>query len=169
LLIRTLTEEDAETFRHVRLQALRDHPNAFGASYEDAAAMPIDQLRARMAGSGTDFILGAFDDRGELAGTAGFRRETSSKMRHKGIVWGMYVGPAYRRKGLARMLLTELLERAARQPGLERINLAVADTNTGALRLYESLGFTAYGKEIDAMRLDDGTYVNEDLMVKRIR
>jgi len=166
--IRTLTEADAEAYRHIRLQALRDHPDAFGACYEDAAAMPIDQLRARIAGNETDFILGAFDERSGLVGTVGFKRETGIKVRHKGFVWGMYVDPAYRRRGLGRELLSELLARAARQPGLERVNLAAADGNTGAAGLYESLGFEVYGKEIDAMKLGDGVYVSELLMAKRI-
>ena len=39
-------------------------------------------------------------------------RETRPKIQHKAIIWGMYVTAAFRRTGVGRTLLTELVERA---------------------------------------------------------
>jgi len=46
--------------------------------------------------------------------------------------------------------------------------LAVAVGQNPAKKVYESLGFEVYGREPHAIKLDK-TYVDEDLMVLRLR
>jgi len=46
-----------------------------------------------------------------LIGNIGFRREPQIKSRHKGTIWGVYLTPAYRGKGIAKNLLTATLDR----------------------------------------------------------
>ncbi|SFJ79322.1 Ribosomal protein S18 acetylase RimI [Paenibacillus sp. UNC496MF] len=162
--IRRLTVEDAASFWRLRLEALRRYPLAFGSAYEEAKDTPFADVRARFKEDPGQFILGAFTEAGELAGIVGFRRETSRKMRHKGMIWGMYVDPAAQGRGIGRGLMAELLRRAGELPGLELAQLAVVDANAPAKRLYESLGFAAYGLERNALKLDDGTYAHEVLM-----
>jgi hypothetical protein len=57
-----------------------------------------------------------------------------------------------------------MVEKARVQPGLEQITLAVGSDQTGAKRLYSSLGFEAFGQERHALRLGDA-YVDQDHMV----
>ena len=52
----------------------------------------------------------------------------------------LYVAPAWRRLGIARCLVNEVLA-YARRAGALRIELATQCTNQSALRLYEVLGF----------------------------
>jgi RimJ/RimL family protein N-acetyltransferase len=160
--IRVLTEHDVERWSALRLEALEREPYAFGASAADHRAMPIEDLRARLR-SISNFVIGAFDG-GQLVGTAGFVREQSEKMRHKGFVWGVYVSAAWRGKGAGRMLLTALVQKARTQPGLERITLHVATRQTAAVRLYSTLGFQSFGCERHALKVDD-VYVDEEQMV----
>ena len=55
---------------------------------------------------------------------------------------------SYRRRGLARMALAMVLTQAA-QVGYERAALEVdADNPTGALGLYQSLGFSVHSKSV---------------------
>jgi ribosomal protein S18 acetylase RimI-like enzyme len=114
-----------------------------------------------------DFNLGAFED-GYLAGTATFIRETGLKERHKGRIYGVYVSPAERGKGIGRALLADLLETARQDSPLEQILLAVATSQTAAKRLYRDLGFEPYGTEPNALKVGSG-YVDEDHMILRIR
>ena len=79
----------------------------------------------------------------------------------------MYVTAAYRGQGVGRKLMTELLHIARAQDGLELINLAVASHNTPAKRLYESLGFALYGRDVHALKMGD-SYGDEDLMALRL-
>ena len=53
--------------------------------------------------------------------------------------------PAYRKKGIARKLLQQLLDEA-RQQGIYSIYLEVRDSNAAAITLYKHAGFKEVGK-----------------------
>ena len=59
-------------------------------------------------------------------------------------VLNLCVHPQFRRRGLARALLVHLLDRA-RAAGMHEAYLEVRPSNTGASRLYLSLGFEQVG------------------------
>lgn len=157
--IRPLTPDDATAYRTIRLEALGAHPEAFGASFEQEAAQNDAFFADRLAGS---TVFGGFVA-GELAGTAGFRRESGAKQAHKALLWGMYVRPFARRSGLSRRLVEAVLAYA--RVRVELIQLKVVATNVPARRLYESLGFEVYGIETRSLKLV-GQYHDEVLMAK---
>ncbi|MWC31165.1 GNAT family N-acetyltransferase [Paenibacillus sp. MMS18-CY102] len=165
-MIRQLLHADIEEYWKLRLDALKQFPEAFGASYEEAKDHSIETVTARFSTGDENFILGAFYE-GQMVGMVGFRREPFMKMRHKGVIWGMYVKPDCQGGGIAKQLLLELISRARQLQGLEQISLLVVDNNDRAKALYQSIGFTIYGKEMNAMKIGS-TYVHEDLMVYRL-
>lgn len=79
----------------------------------------------------------------------------------------MYVKPDRRRKGVAQVLLSEIVERANAIPGVEQILLSVAAERIAAKKLYQSLGFEVYGREPRTLKID-ARYVDEDLMILRL-
>ena len=82
--IRKLTIEDAETFREVRVEMCRLHPEAFGQTPEEVAAMSVDSCHQWWMPSEVfpeKFVLAAFEGE-RIIGTAAFKREGSSKERH---------------------------------------------------------------------------------------
>jgi len=165
--IRILTEEDAATFQALRLRALGNNPEAFGSTYEESKDRSLTAVAERIRPEGNppeSFVLGAFNDSGTLIGMTGFFREQYVKMRHKGVIWGMYVAPEARGQGVGRALLQEAISRATELAGLEQINLMVVTTNIAARQLYLSLGFRVYGFEYHAMKQGDA-YWDEELMV----
>jgi ribosomal-protein-alanine N-acetyltransferase len=58
------------------------------------------------------------------------------------------VHPRYRRQGLARTLMTELMIRGVRE-GVARLFLEVSDTNAGAIAFYKERGFAITGRRRD--------------------
>jgi RimJ/RimL family protein N-acetyltransferase len=161
LSIRPLRPEEPELYREIRLEALRLHPEAFGASYEDEVARPLSFFEQRLAGN---TIFGGFVDQA-LAGTAGFMPQAGAKRSHKSHLWGMYVRRHARGTGLARLLVDAVVDHAARHA--ELIQLSVVSDNIGAQRLYAAAGFQPYGIEVHSLKVD-GRYLDEILMVKRL-
>jgi RimJ/RimL family protein N-acetyltransferase len=144
----------------LRKTALETQAEAFGEAVEEHLDTTVEAVAARLlAGGEESFVVGAFAGEA-LVGMAGFYRESRKKRRHRGWVWGMYVAANWRGQGVGRGLLEELIRRASALDGLRRILLSVSVTQSAARRLYESLGFQAYGAEPEALAAD-GRYLDE--------
>jgi RimJ/RimL family protein N-acetyltransferase len=162
--IQRLKEADAQMFWDFRLKALESEPNAFGESVEEHRLTTVEALAQRLQSNAADnFVLGAFDE-SMLVGTAGFYRMQPRKQRHKGWIWGVFVAPEYRGRGLARGLLVRLLEMVTAIAGLQCILLKVATTQRAARRLYMSVGFRSFGIEPRSLKVGDN-YVDEEHMI----
>ncbi|MGN7411742.1 N-acetyltransferase family protein [Paenibacillus sp. SAF-068] len=152
-VIRNIRRDEADIYWPFRLEALKMHPEAFGASFELSIQIPMNEVQERIHNEPDDYILGAYTAEGTLAGMMGFKREYGLKLRHKGMIWGVYVAPQYRGNGLAARLLQEVLDRGRHLEGIKQINLSVVTTNESARRLYERYGFQVYGMERNALEV----------------
>lgn len=161
--IRVLTGADATAFFERRLEALEREPRAFGSSVEEHRAMPLQTVAARLEPKPEGaFVVGAFTGDG-LAGMAGFYREERLKTRHKGFIWGVYVAPHWRGKGIAKSMLSAIIERLRTYPGLDHVMLHVSTDRDAARGLYASLGFETIGRERRAFKIGD-EYVDQEQM-----
>lgn len=163
--IRVLDESHAQIYQELRLSALKTNPEAFGSTYERETAFSLETVAERLIPTEGKFVLGVFDDNGALVGIVTIVRENSLKTAHKANVYGMYVAPEMRERGVGRALMLELISKARRCQGLEQINLAVVSENIPAKKLYMSLGFEVYGVERNALKYNE-RYFDEDLMVR---
>jgi ribosomal protein S18 acetylase RimI-like enzyme len=165
--LRLLTPDDAEAFWHLRLEALRNDSASFADSAEEHLRTTVETARERLSKNdpASNFVVGMFEE-GKLTGTAGFYRYIHIKERHKGHVWGVYVRPESRGKGVASALMKEIVRRARELDGLEQITL-VASAKFPAQRLYQALGFESYGIEPHSLKIGK-EYVDDVLMVLRL-
>jgi GNAT superfamily N-acetyltransferase len=127
-----------QRLRCLRLRALDDAPDAFGAS----AATERDQgdgAWRRLAGLGP-WWLAVHDDE-DVGLVAGGRHEGHPASRW---VYSMWLDPAWRGRGLAEDLLDAVVG-WARDDGADHLGLDVTDRVPRARRCYERYGFVATG------------------------
>jgi ribosomal protein S18 acetylase RimI-like enzyme len=163
--IRRLVAADASSFKYVRLKGLAEHPDAFTSTVEDWD-QPLDKFVERIVSA---HMIGGFDAKGTLLGHVLLATHfaTGVKTKHKCEIWSVYALPEARGTGLARAMLEEAI-RIGRDLGYAWLKLQVGEHNAPARRLYESLGFTVYGREEDYLRLPDGRSITELMMQKRL-
>ena len=132
---------DWEELRELRLRALADAPNAFASTLEKEAAFPDDVWRQRTQGgrASANFIARAD---GVGVGMAAVIPEPTAPGRMQLV--GMWVDPRHRRRGLAQTLIRQAV-RWSREHQARELILWVAENNTAARMLYESVGFQPAG------------------------
>lgn len=151
------------------LRAYDDVPETFTATVAERESLPLAfwQTRTSADDEAAERVYGAFES-DELVGVAGLRFQQRPRTRHKAWLFGMYVLPEYRGRGLGRGLVEAVLDGARSRDGVELIQLTVSESNNAARRLYESCGFEAFGTEPMAIRVGD-RYVAKVHMWHRLR
>jgi GNAT superfamily N-acetyltransferase len=152
VLVRATVLDDWQALREIRLQGLRDAPDAFGSTYARDAAFPPAEWQRRATRDGSFFAF--LPDTGpagpagpaELAGPAepaepaglagGYEEEP-------GVVEliSMFVRPGARGRGVGEALVDAVAAWAANRNAAS-LHLWVTENNKAARRLYERCGFT---------------------------
>lgn len=155
-----LTNEHQHGYNAFFTSGLQAHRNCFRISPDDEAREPFPTT-----GTTDSFTLGLLTDAGTLAGVVSFQREgqTREKLRHKGLLFRMYVSAQHGGKGFGRQLLDDVIRRVREQTDIEQINLTVVASNDSAKRLYEKAGFRSFALECNAIK-DGNAYYDEEQM-----
>ena len=157
LTIRATRADDAPRLRALRVEALTSSPTSFGSAAEDVDTFDWTRIAT---GSADDAVFVAEHD-GNLVGMTGIRRSARRKEVHFGFIWGVFVQPAHRRRGVAQALLNAAVE-WARASGVAIVKLTVVP-ESGARGCYERCGFRVTGTDPACIRVD-GRYYDELLM-----
>jgi GNAT superfamily N-acetyltransferase len=134
-----LTPDEAPRLRAIRLRALRDAPDAFGTTLEEAAARPTDSWSQQLLELPT---LVAVSNGLDVGMVRCARDRTSTET---GWLISMWVAPEVRRTGVGGALVDAVID-WARASGVNRLLLEVADDNTPAIALYARRGFEPNGE-----------------------
>ena len=147
--------------KQLRLEALLSEPAAFASSYEDELDFPDDVWIARSKSAyGRNGNMAFFAEVGGiLVGMAGAHWSSKAKLRHVAGVYGVYVSPDQRGKGLAPRLMRRLLTELRSMGPIEKVSLMVNTEALAAIRLYEKLGFEIVGTAHREEKVD-GRYYN---------
>jgi len=130
------------------LEAYAALPEAFTSTVAERESLPLTWWETRLSAdpAADRLVLGALDG-GELVGVAGLSFQSREKARHKAVVFGMYVRPAWRSRGIGRQLLLSALAHARERPSVKVLQLTVTEGNAPAVALYESCAFVSFGVE----------------------
>lgn len=136
--ILAITKYDWSDLKQVRLAALKDSPDAFGATYENAIKLtPEDwQLRASQ-NQDPKFLIAYSQDKPVGLTGGGFNKAEYELI-------AMWVSPEHRGSGTANSLI-EALKLHAVSEGHSEVILKVAVSNQSACRTYEKCGFEIAG------------------------
>lgn len=162
-------------FREIKSNQLKEYKDFLSIGLlndeDNFRITPLDDLNANFPTKDTDdsFTIGAYYEN-ELAGVVSFARDGTDrqKLRHKGILFRMYVSSDYRGQGIAKRLIQLVIDKALLLDNMEQINLTVIANNDKAKILYEKLGFVSYGREQKAIKWKD-KYFDEELMSSKLR
>jgi RimJ/RimL family protein N-acetyltransferase len=166
IIIRPASLGDAQALFTLRLEALQTQPEAFAADVEMTRARGVEAWKEQISHNQSDetgVVVVAREGK-ELIGMCGLGRGHWPKTRHSGIIWGVYVRPAWRGKHIAHAMLDECAKWATAH-GLVVLKLGVVTTNQAAIHCYQHWGFSVYGTEPKA-NLVDGVFYDEYLMAK---
>lgn len=134
--VRVLDQDEWETYRAVRLRALRESPEAFVASAEEEEAFEQAVWEARMERSRR---LLAEED-GDVIGVASVGSGERTKVEGAGELFGLWVQADRRGAGVARRLL-EQAATVSRDTGLRQLVYWVGTDNGRAVAFASSFGF----------------------------
>ncbi len=158
---RRLTAADLAAFRAVRTEGLTQDADSFRVSPADDEALSEAAWQERL----TSGYVVAVEENGRTLGVGGFARLAGTKADHKGLIWGMYVRPEGRGRGIADAVMTALLDHA--RTVVRQVQLTVVAGNARAVAFYERHGFVRYGVEPDSIRGETG-FADEALMWRKL-
>lgn len=137
IVYKRLTEKELNTFIDMRIKQLREE----GAKEEIDLVPSLKQYYMRHMADGTFVSWLAFDE-GKIVGTSGMSFVEkppyfgcpSGKI---GLLSSMFTDPDYRRKGIAKELLSRVID-DARKYGCGTVQITASDMG---VKLYSSFGF----------------------------
>lgn len=151
ITVRTLSEDDWQDYRSVRLEALRESPEAFAATAEQEEAYDEAFWRERMVRS--ERLVAERDGRAIGVVSIGTAKGSDSTAE----LFGLWVHPAARGSGVATRLVKDGAERA-RQRGKSHLVYWVGTENGRAVAFASGMGFlpTDYRRPMGVVSEEDG-------------
>ena len=131
----TATVNDVDRLRALRLAALKDTPDAFGAKYEDEVKKPISEWQDRLKNTNWCFVVADGVDVGLLA------VDRAEKDRNSDC-WlsSWWIHQDHRGSGIPKLMLN-WVEQLCIEKKWEKIGLGVWPDNLRAIAAYKKLGF----------------------------
>ena len=105
---------------------------------------------------------------GKVAGNCQIAWKKSIKTRHRASV-AIALLREYWNQGIGTRMFRELIRIAEENRNILQMELDFVEGNTRARALYEKMGFRITGVRPNAIRLKDGTLLNEYSMIREIR
>lgn len=149
----SLTPNDWQLYRDLRLRALKEEPQAFGSTYEENAKHSDKFWKDRLIDTltkDTQWLVFAKSSE-TLVGMVGAFVKDDPTVAH---LIAMYVIPEFREAGVGKILMHALIEKVKLNQQIKKITLHVNEKQEVAFNLYKNFGFTIVEKH--RIALGDG-------------
>ncbi|HEX8289454.1 MAG TPA: GNAT family protein [Pyrinomonadaceae bacterium] len=137
--IRQINVDDWLIFSEIRLKALQTDPLVFGSSYEKESQFIEADWRERLeARDSAVFMLFADETPFGITGVSVFRDDPTKRT---AILWGSWLAPEFRGKGLSDLMYKARIDWAKAHPGIERIIVSHRASNLASKYANQKQGF----------------------------
>lgn len=168
-LIRSPKEEDIQGMLDYLYQSAEE--TEFVLRYpEECSRYTVEgekELFERVNRSKTEAMLVCIVE-GKVAGNCQITWNSSIKTRHRARV-AIALLKDYWNQGIGTRLFQELIRIAENNENILQMELEFIEGNSRARALYEKMGFRITGIGVNAVRLKDGTLLNEYHMIREIK
>ena len=168
-LIRSPRDEDIQGMLDYLVQSAGEtefilrYPEECGKYTAEGEKALFDRLNA----SDSDAMLVCLVD-GKVAGNCHVTWSKGIKTGHRAAV-AIALLKEYWNQGIGTRLFQEMIRIAEENENILQMELEFVEGNTRARALYEKMGFRITGVRPNAIRLKDGTLLNEYCMIREIR
>ncbi|MFL9919803.1 GNAT family N-acetyltransferase [Paraburkholderia fungorum] len=162
-MVRDATETDLPA-----IQAIYAHHVLTGVASFEEIPPSVDELRTRLASvrsHGLPYMVAEID--GEVAGYCYATPYRPRAAYRNTIEDSIYIGDAYRGRGLGRVLLQALIERCETGPWRQMVAVIADGGSGGSLSLHTQLGFELTGT-LKAVGFKHGRWLDTTLMQRSL-
>jgi diamine N-acetyltransferase len=161
--VEMISPDEWEKYKKIRLEALKNHPEAFGAQYEREAKRTDEEwqeIAAKFQDPKYRLKMFAARDGDEFVGMGGFFRGDPGVAN----LFELYVKKDQRGKNIGAELLAKILSTIEQDGRFNQVKLVVNKEQKEAFSLYEKFGF----RVTEIMKDDNLNLQNSYLMVKNL-
>lgn len=161
--IREATIDDAQTLASAEAETART-PGFLVSLPEELAASAFAARIAELEAPGLRgrYVV-ALNELDEIVGHALLDPLPLARIAHV-FRLTIVVHPGHTGRGVGRVLMKDLLDWAARDPRVGKVELLVRATNAHAIALYQSCGFAEEGRLVNRIKLNNATYIDDIAM-----
>jgi RimJ/RimL family protein N-acetyltransferase len=137
--IRPFKPEEWDAYKTIRLKALDTDPRSFGESLSEAKAKPDDHYKERVSNP-NGALFGIFHN-ADLIGVTGIVVDKDDPSGATAKLWGSWLEPSWRGKGLSRKMYEARINWAKAQPGVKRVIVSHRKSNNISKKANQRWGF----------------------------
>lgn len=143
--IKQIDESDWKEFREIRLKALQSDPEVFG-SHHAREKNKSKQDWIEWVGAKNQAIFFIYDDELPI-GMTGIYIPQDTVAKTTAVLWGSWLEPDYRRKGVSETMYKARIDWAKQQAELKRIEVSHRESNLASKYANQKHGFKLIKEE----------------------
>jgi RimJ/RimL family protein N-acetyltransferase len=133
------TPEDWQMYKAIRLHALQSDPKSFGSPYAKEKSRPDDMWREGV--SRADVAIFGVYHYGDLIGMTGAALLADADGGKTVKLWGSWLEPSWRGKGVSEKMYEARLNWARAQPDVRRVIVSHRESNIASKKANQKHGF----------------------------